>query len=96
MCKQRADVWGYCTPKGRLFAAREIDCVPPEAGDSVITRFVPWVRKAFGLCAGRGALAFLEAVEGAAAPTGVIDALDTYRILGCYLGRSGAQHAEPT
>jgi hypothetical protein len=41
-------------------------------------------------------LTFLETVEGAAAPTGVIDALDTNWILGCYLGRSGAPHLKST
>ena len=96
---RRASICGRgCTLKSRLFAARirSGSRHSPRSRRSVITRFVPWVGKAFGLCAGRRGLAFLEIVEGAAAPTGVIDALDTYWILGCYLGRSRAQHAKPT
>ena len=49
---------------------------------------VPWIRKAFGLRAGRGGLTLLETIERTAAPTRVLDALDAKLILGRCLGRS--------
>jgi hypothetical protein len=73
----------------------EIDFFPPDADAPSLPDLYHGLER-HSACAGRRGLAFLETVEGAAAPTGVIDALDTYWILGCYLGRSGVQHAKPT
>ena len=57
-------------------------------------RFVPGIGEAFGLRAGRACLAFLERVERAAAPTGIVLALDAIWILCDRLDRSGASHSE--